>query len=62
MTPVRVVHVGYVLVFLLVIVVLGLGAYEALAAFVDPNASAVLPVFQSLTRSGAPSPVASPVP
>lgn len=58
---VRVAHLGYVLMFMLVIIVLALGVYEALAALTYPEASAVLPLFQSL-RGGSPSALPTPVP
>lgn len=41
-------HIGEIVVILLVIVVLALGAYEAVAAYVDPESSAVLPFIESL--------------
>ena len=50
---IRVAHVGYVLVFMLVIIVLALGVYEALAALTNPEASAVLPILQSVRGGGA---------
>ena len=46
---VRTPHPGTVLVILLILVVLTLGLYEALAAIMNPQASIVLPL---LTQAG----------
>jgi len=48
---VRTNHAAHVVIFLLMIVVLALGAYEALAALVEPDASLVLPAMDSLIRT-----------
>ena len=46
-------HVGYVVVFIAIIIVLGLGLYEALAAIVDPKASVVGPLISQLMNGGS---------
>jgi len=50
-------HAGYVIMVLLVIVILGLGVYEAAAALVDPKASIVIPFMNSLIHSSTAVPV-----
>jgi hypothetical protein len=45
-------HLGYVIVFIAIIIVLGLGLYEALAAIIDPRASVVGPIMSQLISGG----------
>jgi hypothetical protein len=50
-------HTGHVIMVLLIIVVLGLGIYEAVVALVDPSASIVIPFMNSLLHHGSAIPV-----
>jgi hypothetical protein len=45
-------HVGYVIVFIAIILIMALGIYEALAALTDPRASIVGAVFNQLVNGG----------
>jgi len=53
----RTMHAAYVLIFLLIMAVLGLGAYEALAAATNPDASIVRPLF---VRAPGPAVLSAP--
>lgn len=49
-------HASFVIVFLLIFVIFGLGAYETLAAIANPKASILLAVIDARTRAGQPGP------
>lgn len=44
-------HAGYVVVFLLAMMVMGLGVYEAVVSLTSPASSVLLPLLESLTAA-----------
>ena len=48
---IRTMHASFVIIFLLIFVIFGLGAYETLAAIVNPSASVLLPLVDSRARA-----------